>query len=116
MAEALNIILLAALVVVQFVAAFFTYKIYQYNRLAKPWLAVVVAFLLMAVHPILNLLNELEIFALTGGMLWANSILLPLLVGVSITWGVWSMSKQFESFDVIEKNAAKKIAETFKKL
>lgn len=97
-------------IIIQFIAAFFSYKIYTYNRVAKPWLAVTVAFILMGFRRITALLTGFGYLPnLEGLLLWLDRILLPFLISVFLVWGIWTMLKQFESFDVIERKMTEKM-------
>lgn len=108
MAVNLNIIFGILSVVISIFAAYFSYGVYRYNRLSKAWLAVTVAFILVIVQRSIrfiataNYFSELRIIldSLDGSILLVTSIL--------FIWGLSSMKKNFEKFDVVEKNVEKK--------
>jgi hypothetical protein len=109
-AELVNTLMMVVQIIVQFVAAFFSYKIYTYNRLAKSWLAVVAALILMGFRRMTALLTQFNLIPdLEGSLLWLDKILLPFLISILLVWGIWSMKKQFESFRVIEDKMTEKV-------
>jgi hypothetical protein len=107
MPDALTIVLHITQAVLFLTVAVFSYKIYQFNRLSKAWLGVTVGLVLLAVNQLLFLLNDALWIAQTGG---------PFVVAVVLTWGMHATLKQFESFSFVEREAAKKIEQVFKKL
>ncbi len=109
-AELVNSLMMVVQIIVQFVAAFFAYKIYTYNRLAKPWLAVVAAFVLMGFRRMTALLTKFSLMpSLGSSLLWLDQVFLPFIISIFLVWGIWSMQKQFESFRVIEDRMTKKV-------
>ncbi len=97
-------------IVVQFTAAYFSYVIYKYNRLYKAWLAVVVGLVLMAFRRVTALLIELSRApASTDPVRFLDRVLLPFTISVLLLWGLWSMKKNFESFEVVEKRVSEKV-------
>ena len=97
-------------IVVQFTAAYFSYVIYKYNRLCKAWLAVVVGLVLMAFRRVTALLIELSgAPTSTDPVRFLDRVLLPFAISVLLLWGLWSMKKNFESFEVVEKRVSEKV-------
>src|SRR3989344_3503151 len=89
-------------------AAYFSYGVYRYNRLSKAWLAVTVAFILVILERCIRFIADVGYFSdlkLTLDSL-EGSILL--IVSVLFIWGLSSMRKNFEKFDVVEKKAGEK--------
>ena len=111
-----GIIMLAiSQMVYQLAAAYLSYRIYKFNRVNKGWLMVTIALILMAVG---------RIFAVVLLLGWANelppivafidSLVLPFLISVFLLIGLYSMFRNFVSFDIVEKNVQDKI-KNFKK-
>ena len=85
-------------------AAYFSNSIFKFNRLNKAWLVLTISLLLMA-------LNNIALIFLgsdyTENLEILNESFLPLLIAISLFWGLWSMKKSFEDFDVIDKESDK---------
>lgn len=110
MAVDASVILGILQIVIQFVAAYFSFIIYKYNRLNKAWLAITVALAIIAFRRITALTIELGVFAELGGTIeFVDRILLPFVISVLLFGGLWSMKKSFESFEVVEKRVREKI-------
>src|SRR3989344_1069491 len=96
----------AALVIantlIQLAAAFFSFKVYEYNKNNKAWLFLTLAFLIMAVRRVLVSSNELGAFIIfeeTFDFYFRG--ILPLLISVFLLWGMYSFYKSFKTQEVI---------------
>jgi|GEM_PF-2936922 hypothetical protein len=105
----IEVILDSASVIFQLGATYFGYQIYQYNRLSKWWLALVLAFGIQTIRRLITTISDLG----TTDALVNNSVLfdrsLQLVISLLMFIGMWAMLKNFETFDVVEKKAADKI-------
>jgi prolipoprotein diacylglyceryltransferase len=94
-------------VIFQFIAAFFAFRIYKFNRMGKGWLALVLAFLVQGtIRIVFNVFEDLSIvkqnLLMDRGLMFITSLLILI--------GLWAMLKNFESFEFLEK----KVKEKFK--
>ncbi len=91
-------------IIIQIVAAYFSYKIYKYNRLSKAWLAVFLALIVMTFRRFTALAINLGVLKqFSGSIQFIDSIGLPFIISVFLLIGLWSMSRSFENFEVVEK-------------
>lgn len=95
--------------------AYLTYGIYRYNRLSKGWLALTWAFIFIVLRRTLGFVSDfkllpdyLPIFKTTEGFL------LLLITFLNII-GLYTMLKNFEEFDIVEKKTKKLIKSRDKK-
>ena len=96
----------AALVIantsIQLAAAFFSFKVYEYNKNNKAWLFLTLAFLVMAVRRVLVSSNELGAFIILEETFdFYSRGILPLLISVFLLWGMYSFYKNFKTQEVI---------------
>jgi len=91
------------------VASYLSYIIYKYNRLAKAWLAVTAAFVLIIFRRGLGFVTEFGFLPEARSTLKFIEGILLLVISVLYIWGFWSMKKNFEKFEVVEKRAKEKI-------
>ena len=96
----------------QFIAAFFAYQIYTFNKLSKAWLAVPLGFLLMA-------LRRVFIFAYAEGYISSvsplvDSLIIPFIVSLMLVFGIWAMYNNFQKFSLVQSDVEKKVY-SFKK-
>jgi hypothetical protein len=97
-------------IVVQFVAAYFSYKIYLFNKENYGWISVTVALVLMSFRRITALLIGLKyISALGGWVALLDRLILPSIISLLLFGGLWSMLKNFENFRVIETKVKTKL-------
>lgn len=96
-------------IVLQVVATFFAFRIYSFNRLNRAWLAVALAFSLTAAARVITFsMRTLDISRLTTTDL-LDSVVLPFAISSLLFLGMWSMKRNFESFEVVEKKVEEKI-------
>ena len=107
--EVVQAVLIIAQIIFQFIAVYFSFRIYDYNRLAKGWLALTVALALMGFHLVLILFVVLGYPELTGIGIILDRFLIPLMISAFLVSGLWSMYKKFESFEVVEKKIKEKL-------
>jgi hypothetical protein len=100
--------------ITQLAAAYYSYVIYTYHRLSKGWLAVSVALLVLAFRSVTSLLLVFGLFEGDGLLEALDLLVLPILIGGLLLVGVWSMKKNFDLFEVVEKKTKEK-AKTFDK-
>ena len=96
----------AALVIantlIQLATAFFSFKVYEYNKNNKAWLFLTLAFLVMAVRRVLVSSNELGAFIILEETFdFYSRGILPLLISVFLLWGMYSFYKNFKTQEVI---------------
>jgi len=97
--------------VLPLIAAYFSYVIYKHNRLATAWWAVTVALILLAFNRITAIINEFNFLPeFAGHVKLLDQVMFPLIISLLLIWGLWTMKKSFESFDVVERNISKKAA------
>ena len=110
MVDYVNVILGVLQIIIQFIAAYFSYVIYKYNRLSKAWLAVFLALMLMTVRRFIVLFVELNIRAeLSEPLQFIDDIILSLFVSIFLFVGLFAMKKSFETFEIIEKKTKRKL-------
>jgi hypothetical protein len=99
-------------IIIQAVAAYYSYKIFSFNRLNKGWLFLTFGLILMTFRRITASLIELKLLSsFSGWLVDLDRIILPTIISLSILIGLLFMLKNFESFDIIEK----KVKNTIKK-
>lgn len=112
MTSLIELSLSAFSVVLQLIAAYLGYRIYCFTRLSKWWLAVVIGFILQAIRRIFTFLEDF------GAVNIPNTILidraLMFLISLFMVIGLWIMLKNFENYDVVERQVKQKI-QNFKK-
>lgn len=91
----------------QFASVYLGYKIYTFNRIRKWWLALVFAFLIQGVKRIIVTYQDYFISGISSIILVDR--VLQLLISLLIFIGLWSMFKNFENFEIIEKKVKAKI-------
>lgn len=97
-------------IVLQAIAAYFSYKIFVFNRVRRWWLAVTFALILMTFRRITALLIELRwLGSFSGAISDIDRIVLPFLISVLLLWGIYVMFKNFQDFDVVERIVDRKI-------
>jgi heme A synthase len=106
----INFILGIISIIFIFVASFFAYKVYKFNKQAKPWLAIYLGFITQALYGALThfKINSYLSSITTENMNYILAILL-LISSAFFVWGFWSMNKSFESFSVIQSKTKEKI-------
>lgn len=97
-------------IVMQAFAAYFSYKIYLFNRINKVWLAVTFALIIMTFRRITAFMIEINyLSAFRGSIADLDRIILPTLISVLLLYGLWAMYKNFENYEVVEKKVRDKI-------
>jgi cell shape-determining protein MreD len=97
-------------VVIQFIAAYLSYKIYRFNRLNYGWLAVTLALLLMTLRRVTALFIEMHVMSnLEGWIADIDRIILPTIISILLLYGLFCMLKNFESFEVVKEGVIKKL-------
>ena len=85
--------------VLQLVAAWFGYKIYQFNRLSTGWIALIIAFLIQVVRRMFQIYYDY--MGVEMGILFDRSLMF--FISLLLVIGLWSMLKNFENFDLVER-------------
>ena len=94
----------------QCIAAFFSYQIYTFNKLSKAWLAVPLGFVLMALRRIfIYLYTEGYIATLPSISPLVDSLIVPFLVSIMLVCGIWAMYNNFQTFSLTEKEVEEKV-------
>jgi len=91
------------------------YKIYLFNRLNKAWLAVVFAFGLIIIRRGIGFMRDYNLLPTLNSLLQSFESTLLIIISVLYIIGFWSMLKNFENFDVVQKKVQSKIEKKFKK-
>ena len=105
----LNIFLWITSIFLSFYTAYLTYKIYSFNRLDKSWLLVTVGFFLILLLRVLNLLMGEGLFPEFFKLWYIYDPILRIMNSTCFILGFWSMLKNFENFEVVEKKVKKAI-------
>jgi hypothetical protein len=106
-----SILLLDVLaVVLQLMASYFAYRIFKFNRLNKRWLALVLAFLVQTVRRGVQVCVDLNILSLN---VFIDRVLM-FIISLLMIVGLWTMMKNFENFEVVEKNVGYKLSKSKK--
>jgi hypothetical protein len=93
-----------AYIIIQLATVHYSFIIYRYNRLHNQWLAVTVALVLMVCQGFIALFAQLGWMpGLTYLVQVLNEVTLPLIISLFLLGGLWSMMKNFEKFDVIDR-------------
>jgi len=92
----------------QFAAAYFGYKIYKCNRLGKWWLALVIAFVIQGVRRLLTTFDDYSALGFSGDQVIDR--LFQFSISLLILIGLWCMLKNFQRFEVVEKQSKEKVA------
>lgn len=115
MTTELSVTLIYAHIILNFVAAYFSYTIFRYNRLSKAWLAVVIALVVIGFNGIGELYIQLDLFpSLSSEIQFITLAFLPFTFSVLLVWGMLSMKKNFDHFEILEKKYSEK-AKSFSK-
>jgi len=105
-----NASLLLVAVAIQIVAAYFSFAIFRFNRISTNWLALTWGIMSIALGTIITVLAEYEtVPGYTKELLFTGQIVLPILASLLMAFGLWGMKKNFEYFEVVEKEATTKI-------
>ena len=94
-------------VICQFLAVYFSYRIYNYKRLTKWWLALVLGFLIQGTRRALTLYEDINLSEISNTILLDR--MLMLVISSLILVGLWAMLKNFESFEFVEKKVKDKL-------
>jgi len=94
-------------IVLQLLAAYFGYRIYKFNRMSKWWLALVLAFIVQGIRRIFTTLADMG----NSTFLFPSFVDRALMFVISLLMviGVWAMMKNFENFEVVEKQTKRKL-------
>jgi hypothetical protein len=95
-------------VLFQLLAAWMSYKIYSFNRLSKWWLALVVAFIVQASRRGFQIFYDLS--DTNMHILLDRSLMF--LISLLLFLGLWSMLKNFENFDIVQKKVNNFVGKT----
>ena len=99
-------------VLLQLVAAYFSFKIYTFHKLSKVWLAVPLGFVFMAVRRILALSYAQGYFQDSIlSIQFVDSIFIPFVISLLLVFGIWAMYNNFRDFALVEKDVDKKVAQ-----
>lgn len=105
-----NASLLLVAVAIQIVAAYFSFVIFRFNRLSTNWLALTWGIMFIALGTTLSILAEYDtVPAFTRELLFTGQIAIPILASLLMAFGLWGMKKNFEYFEVVEKEATTKV-------
>ena len=91
------------------IAAYLSYVVYTYNRTSQTWLAVTMAFIVIVFYRTIVFATDFGLYGLSSSFLKSVEGVLFVIIITLFIWGFWSMKRSFETFDVVEKRARKKI-------
>lgn len=115
MVSELSVTLIYAHIILNFIAAYFAYVIYKYNRLARGWMNVVFALVVIGFNGIFALYVQLDLFPQYAGLIqFITLAALPFLFSINLVWGMLSMKRNFENFEVLQRHSEQK-AKSFNK-
>jgi len=98
-----------AQIIIQFAAAYLSFKIYSYNRVEKSWLAVTLGLAVMAIGKGASLaFGAFDVPDLPEANV-IDGVILPFVISILMLIGIGSMLRQFHSFDIIERKAREHI-------
>ena len=100
----IGIISLAACVV----TALLAYKVHRYNRTGMGFMGVVIAFALMFFRRGIGFVREFGMYSDLKPMMLLAENVLQVIISLLFIWGFWCMLKNFERFDVVEKQSKEK--------
>ncbi len=102
-------------IIASIMAAYYGVTIYKYNRLNKGWLGVPAATTIAILARALPSLRDFGFVSLSAQDFQLLNYSVLITTSILAAWGLWSMKKSFESFDIVEKKVREK-AEAFNKL
>ena len=105
----INLILGIFSIVAGAITAWLCYKIYQYNRLSRWWLAIVWAFILIIFRRLMGFLKDFQIFSDYIFLFKPTEYVLLVLISLLTVIGFWAMLKNFENFKVIDSKVKNKL-------
>lgn len=115
MTSDLPVMLIYAHIVLNFIAAYFAYVIYKYNRLAKGWMNVVLALVIIGFNGIFALYVQLDLFPQYAGLIqFLTLAVIPFVFSVNLVLGMLSMKRRFENFEILQRHSERK-AKSFNK-
>lgn len=91
------------------VCIYLTRRIYEYNRLTSGWLFLTVGFTASLVRRILTFFASP--LGIPQDVLRVLQGVLSAALFVCFAWGLWSMARRFESFEIIEKQVGGKVTD-----
>lgn len=91
----------------QFAALYFAYRIYRFNRLSKGWLALICAFFIQGIRRGVTMIQDTKLVDISAGITFDRALMF--VISLLIVVGLWTMYKNFESFEVITKQIGKKL-------
>jgi hypothetical protein len=85
-----------------FTAAYFSYQVWKYERVAKVWLVVGAALSLMALRRMVVLfkVNLFEDLLLQFTLI--DRVFLPFVISLVLVWSFWTLSNHYKRFGVIQ--------------
>lgn len=103
-------------IILQAIAAYYSYRIFSFNRLNWGWLAMTFALVLMTFRRVTAILIETKFLSVFSGIISdLDKIILPAVISVFLLVGLFVMFKNFRNFDLIEKKVKSKIREVKRK-
>jgi len=103
----IGIISLAACVV----TALLAYKVHRYNRTGMGFMGVVIAFALMFFRRGIGFVREFGMYSDLKPLMLLTENILQVVISLLFIWGFWCMLKNFERFEVVEKQSKTKTTE-----
>lgn len=94
-------------VLCQFAVVYFGYKIYAYNRLTKWWLALVAAFFIQCVRGVLTIFDDAALSSFSNTQIIDRLFMFD--ISLLILIGLLAMTRNFESFEFLEKKVRDKL-------
>lgn len=86
------------------ISLYISYRIYRYNRLSAGWLAVTGGFVASIVRRTLTFFGGLPGWPWPSEILKLSERVLSAALFILFAWGLWSLLKRFESFEITQQN------------
>jgi len=91
------------------VTAYYSYRIYKFNRMSKRWLVFPVGIILFACRRLLILIKVNYFEGLLLEFTLLDRVVVPFFVALLMLIGIHAMLKRFEYFEFLEKTIDGKV-------
>ncbi len=112
----LDISLIILQILIQFAASFFSFSIYKRHRNYWPWLALTVAFALMAFRRVASLLFEMGFeLGYAATVSYLDRIMLPLATSLLLFYALFTIKSEFDSSFATQEKVFDKIRKSVRR-
>jgi len=91
------------------ITAWLTYKIFLFNRIGRGWLAVMWAFIFMALRRALGFMSDFNILPDYKTYFKFTEYIILVIITTCLLYGFYAMLKNFEGFDIVERKVQSKL-------